>query len=193
MSRKNRTGILGGLFDPPHLGHLIVAQFVMEEFKLDKVLFVPAGKPPHKYGYLPFKIRYKMTELAIMNNRRFSISNIEENIPGKTYTIEVIKKIKGQGYSNIYLIIGRDQWEEINTWKTPEELFKLCRIIVMPRPNSMIKKVGKFSKKILFSNSPLIAISSTMIRKRIKQGKDIQYLLPETVYKYIKRKKLYRQ
>ena len=192
MSRRNRTGILGGLFDPPHLGHLIVAQFVMEEFRLDRILFIPAGKPPHKYRYSPYNIRHKMTELAIKNNRRFSISDIEKNIPGKTYTIEVIKKIKHRINSNIYLIIGRDQWEEIRTWKTPEELFKSCRIIVMPRPNGTIKKVGKFSKKILFSNSPLIAISSTMIRKRINQGKDIKYLVPTSVYNYIKRKKLYR-
>jgi len=192
MLSKNRTGILGGLFDPPHLGHLIVAQFVLEEFKLDKILFVPAGKPPHKYQYSPYEIRFKMTELAIKNNRRFSISNIEKNIPGKTYTIEVIKRMKKQINGILYLIIGRDQWEEISTWKTPGVLFKWCRIIVMPRPDGTIRKEERFSKKILFSHSPLIAISSTMIRERMKRGKDIKYLVLPSVYRYIKRKKLYK-
>ena len=192
MLKNNRTGILGGLFDPPHLGHLIVAQFVMEEFKLDKILFMPAGKPPHKYRYSPYAVRYRMTELAIKDNRRFSISSIEKNIPGKTYTIEVIKKIKQNLKGNIYLIIGRDQWEEIDTWKKPEGLFKWCRVIVMPRPHGMIKKSGKYAKKILVSNSPEIAISSTMIRKRVKQGKDIRYLVPAPVCNYIKRNKLYQ-
>ena len=192
MLTRNRIGIFGGLFDPPHLAHLIVAQFVMEEFKLNEILFVPARKPPHKYCYSPYHIRYKMTQLAIKNNRRFSVSDIEKDIPGKTYTIEVIKKFKSRINSSMYLIIGRDQWEEIRTWKTPEEIFKWCRIIVMPRPNGTTKKAGRFSKKILISKSPLISISSTMIRKRVKYGKDIRYLVPEAVCNYIKRRRLYK-
>ena len=192
MLSKKKIGIFGGLFDPPHIGHLIVAQFVMEEFKLDKILFVPAGKPPHKYRYSPYDVRYKMTELAILNNRRFLISDIEKNFPGKTYTIDIIRKIKSRIHSKIYLIIGRDQWEEINTWKTPEGLFKWCRIIVVPRSDGKIKKADRFGRKILISKSPLIAISSTMIRKKIHQDKNIQYLVPENVRNYIKRNKLYR-
>jgi nicotinate-nucleotide adenylyltransferase len=192
MISKYRTGILGGLFDPPHMGHLIAAQFVLEEFNLHRILFVPAGKPPHKHKYSPYDIRFKMTELAIKNNRKFSISNIEKDIPGKTYTVEVIKRIRQQIMGILYLIIGRDQWEEISTWKTPEELFKLCRIIVMPRPDGPVSKGGRFSEKILFSHSPSIAISSTIIRERVKQGKDVKYLVPASVYSYIKRKKLYK-
>jgi nicotinate-nucleotide adenylyltransferase len=192
MPSKIRYGILGGLFDPPHTGHLIVAQYVMEEFGLNKVIFVPAGKPPHKHTYSPYKFRFKMTELAIENNRRFSINDIEKNMAGKTYTIEMIKNIKTQIKGLIYLIIGLDQWEEIATWKDPEQLLKWCRIIVMPRIHSTAKSEHCFSKKIFFSHSPLIAISSTMIRNRVKQGKNIRYLVPYSVYKYIKRKRLYR-
>jgi nicotinate-nucleotide adenylyltransferase len=189
---KYRTGILGGLFDPPHLGHLIVAQFILDEFRLQKILFVPAGRPPHKRIYSPYDARFKMTELAIKDNPRFSISDVEKNISGRTYTVEVIKKIKQQLKGIMYLMIGRDQWAEIRTWKTPEELFKWCRIIVMPRPDGAIRKRRKFSKKIFFSHSPLIEISSTMIRQRIKQGKNVEYLVPLSVHRYIKRKKLYR-
>ncbi|MGB3478994.1 MAG: nicotinate-nucleotide adenylyltransferase [bacterium] len=191
MQKRKRTGILGGLFDPPHSGHLIIAQFVLEEFQLHNIIFVPAGNPPHKQKYSPYDIRYKMTELAIRNNPKFSISDIEKKISGKTYTVEVVKNLKHQIRSMIYLIIGCDQWEEIGTWKTPEELFKWCKVIVMPRPRHSIKKVGRFCKKILISHAPLIDISSSLIRKRVKHNCSIQYLVPNEVYKYIKRKRLY--
>lgn len=191
MKRIEKVGVFGGLFDPPHIGHLIIAQSVLEEFKLDKIIFVPAGNPPHKHKFSPYDTRYKMTELAIMGNQKFSISDIEKEIPGKTYTIGVLKNLKQQIKGMIYLIIGCDQWEEINTWKTPEELFKCCKIIVMPRSRYSIRKVGRFCKKILISHAPLIDISSTDIRKKVKHNCSIQYLVPNEVYKYIKRKRLY--
>ncbi len=191
MKRIEKVGVFGGLFDPPHIGHLIIAQSVLEEFKLDKIIFVPAGNPPHKHKFSPYDTRYKMTELAIMGNQKFSISDIEKEIPGKTYTIGVLKNLKQQIKGMIYLIIGCDQWEEINTWKTPEELFKCCKIIVMPRSRHSIRKVGRLCKKILISHAPLIDISSTEIRKKVKHNCSIQYLVPNEVSKYIKRKRLY--
>jgi len=191
MKEIKKVGVFGGLFDPPHIGHLIVAQFVLDEFRLGKIVFVPAGNPPHKHKFSPYECRYKMTELAIRNNREFSISDIEKEIRGKTYTVEVLKNLKQQIKGMIYLIIGCDQWEEISTWKTPEELFKCCKIIVMPRSRHSIKKVGRFCKKILISHAPLIDISSSLIRKRAKQGKNIAYLVPPLVHRYIKRKNLW--
>ena len=192
MQKRKRTGILGGLFDPPHFGHLITAQFVLEEFQLHNIIFVPAGNPPHKQKYSPYDIRYKMTELAIRNNPKFSVSDIEKKISGKTYTVEVVKTLKHQIRSMIYLIIGCDQWEEIGIWKTPEELFKWCKVVVMPRLHCSIKEINRFSKQILISHSPLIDISSSLIRKRTKQGKNIAYYLPSSVYSYIERNKLYK-
>jgi nicotinate-nucleotide adenylyltransferase len=126
-----------------------------------------------------------------MGNQKFSISDIEKEIPGKTYTVEVLKNFKQQIKGIIYLIIGCDQWEEINTWKTPEELFKYCKIIVMPRARHSIRKTERFSNKVLISHAPLIDISSTNIRKNVKHNYSIQYLVPNEVYKYIKRKNLY--
>lgn len=189
---RSKVGIFGGLFDPPHIGHLIIAQSVLEEFSLKKIIFVPAGKPPHKLKYSPYNIRYKMTELVIKNNRKFSISDIEKRISGKTYTIEVIKKLKKKIKGELYFIIGSDQWLEINTWKTPQKLFKECKIIIVPRLNYRIKITRRFPKKILISHTPFIDISSTMIRKKVKQKCDIQYLVPQEVYKYIKLKRLYK-
>ncbi len=191
MKKIEKVGVFGGLFDPPHIGHLIIAQSVLEEFRLGKIIFVPAGNPPHKREFSPYDTRYKMTELAIMGNQKFSISDIEKEIPGKTYTIGVLKNLKQQIKGMVYLIIGCDQWEEINAWKSPKELFKCCKIIVMPRPRYSIRKVGRFCKKILISHAPLIDISSTNIRKKVKHNCSIQYLVPNEVSKYIKRKRLY--
>jgi nicotinate-nucleotide adenylyltransferase len=187
-----KVGLLGGLFDPPHLGHLIITQSVADEFCLDKIIFIPAFNPPHKSRYSPFSIRYKMTALAIASNKIFIISDIEKQIPGKTYTIEVIRKLKKQIEGNIYLIIGSDQWQEIETWKNPVQLFKEIGVIVVRRPNYEIEKTHRFYRKILISHSPLIDISSTQIRKKVKHKKNIQYLVPPRVFNYIKKHKLYR-
>ena len=190
--RRPKIGLFGGLFDPPHIAHCIIAQWVMEEFNLNKIIFVPAAHPPHKLKYSLYNSRYKMTALSIKNNKRFLISDIEKKIPGKTYTIEVIQKLKKRIKGELYLIIGSDQLREIETWKNPDQLFSECKTIVIPRPNYKINKTSRFYKKILISHSPLIDISSTMIRKRIKKNLDVQYLVPQAVYKYIAAKGLYK-
>jgi len=191
-SIDHKIGIFGGLFDPPHVGHLIIAQSIAEEFGLKKVIFIPAGKPPHKLRYSPYHIRYEMTKLAIMGNEKFFITNVERKMSGKTYTIEVIKKLKKKFKGEFYLVIGSDQWQEIETWKNPKRLFDECKVIVVPRPHYKIKKSSRFLKKILVGHSPLIDISSTLIRKYIKRKFNVQYLVPPAVYKYITRKGLYQ-
>lgn len=191
MKKTKRIGVLGGLFDPPHIGHLIIAQSVLEEFRLDKVIFIPAGNPPHKSQYSPYAVRFRMTELAIRTNKNLTISNVEHIMMGKTYTIEVIKELKKKLQAKLYLIIGGDQWLEIRTWKDPQGLLCLCKVIVVPRPHYDITEIHYRSKKILVSHSPLIDISSTQIRKRVKKNLSIQYLVPQAVYTYINRKKLY--
>ncbi|GAG72171.1 unnamed protein product [marine sediment metagenome] len=164
----------------------------MEEFNLDKIIFVLAANPPHKSKYSSYKPRYEMTALAIRGNKRFRISDIEKRISGKTYTIEVIKKLKKENKGELYLIIGNDQWQEIETWKNPAQLFNECKVIVVPRQNYKIKKTSRFHEKILIGHSPLVDISSTTVRKRIKKNLDVKYLVPDPVYKYIKTKGLYK-
>lgn len=136
-----------------------------------------------------------MTYQAIKNNGNFLISDIEKKIPGKSYTFEVIMAFKKNKNtfrnSNIYLIIGADQWQEIKYWKNPEIIFRKSRVIVLPRPGYKIKKIKTFYDKILISNAPLIGISSTMIRKKIKKGLSIDYLVVPEVLAYIKKNKLY--
>ncbi|KPJ72769.1 hypothetical protein AMJ52_05275 [candidate division TA06 bacterium DG_78] len=191
-NKNSRIGIFGGLFDPPHIAHCIIAQWVLEECNLNKIIFVPAANPPHKSKYSSYYIRYELTALAIRDNGKFVISDIEKKIRGKTYTIDVIKKLKQNVHGSLYLIIGSDQWQEIETWKRPAELLHECKIIVVPRPWYPIKKTGRFYKKILISRTPLIDISSTVIRKRIQKNCDITYLVPQQVLTYIRTKHLYR-
>ena len=187
-----KVGVFGGLFDPPHIGHLIIAEHVLGEFSLDRILFVPAGNPPHKADYSPYQDRYNMTELAITNNDDFSISDIERNMTEKTYTIEMIKKLRQQMPDDLYFMIGSDQWLEIETWRDPEALFRECRVVVVRRPHYEIEKESRFYDRIMISSAPLISISSTMIRSRIQKNLSVNYLITPSVYNYIESNKLYK-
>jgi nicotinate-nucleotide adenylyltransferase len=188
-----RIGLFGGLFDPPHIGHCIIAQSVLEEFKLNTIFFIPAGNPPHKRKFTPFSLRYHMTEAAIKNNPHFKITDIEHRLAGRTYTIDVIQAIQKEEIGDLFLIIGSDQWEEFDTWKTPDELFKICHIIITRRSGHMINGLKRGSKKISVAQSPLIDISSTMVRNKIARNESIQYLVPSGVLKIIQKRRLYRK
>jgi nicotinate-nucleotide adenylyltransferase len=189
---RMRVGIFGGLFDPPHTGHLIIAEHVTEEFHLERMLFVPAGNPPHKHHYSPYDTRYAMTELAIAGNEKFFISDIEKQIEDKTYTIEVVKALRKGSDDELYLILGSDQWMEIETWKNPEVLFKECRIVVVRRPHYDVSKEAKFYDRIMTSTAPMIDVSSTMIRTRIQKGLSVRYLVTASVREYITQNSLYK-
>ena len=188
MTKNKNIGLFGGLFDPPHIAHLILAQSVLEEFSLNKIIFIPAFNPPHKRSFSPYKIRRHMLELAIKGNPRFKISDVESSLTGKTYTIDVVKTLKAKISDQLFLIIGSDQWIEIENWKTPDKISRYCRIIVIPRPGFSIKTIKDM---IMVSRSPGIAISSTLIRMLVRSGRSVTYLVPRAVEKYIKQKRLY--
>lgn len=192
MKTKQRIGVFGGVFDPPHIGHLIIALYVLEEQKLDRILFIPAGQPPHKHRFSPFEKRYEMTRIAIKRNPFFLISAVEKKMAGKTYTIEVIRTLRKKIKGSLFLIIGSDQWQEIDTWKDPAALFRECTIIVVPRSGFAIRRKKGIPGPVIMSGAPRIDISSTMIRERINQGKSVRYLVPAAVGRYIRRNKLYQ-
>lgn len=191
MKTAQRVGIFGGLFDPPHIGHLIIAQAIRDEFRLHRVIFVPSGNPPHKRAHAPYAARYHMTELAIRGNPQFAVSDIEKHMSGTTYTVDVIAALRASIPGRLFLIIGSDQWEEIDTWKRPHELFKLCRVIVAPRPGHASETCRQRYPEIRISKTPLLDISSTMVRKKIRRHHSIRYCVTPDVSNYIKRKKLY--
>ena len=190
--KKKKIGLLGGTFDPIHLGHLVLAEEVAEALKLDKVVFVPAYQPPHKTQNPSAgpKDRYKMTELAIAGNPRFEISDIEINTRRKCFTVETLRKLK-KIYKNskLFFITGSDSLFALPTWKDIEEIYKISQFVVGRRPGYPLESVPH---KVLVVKISPIDISSSQIRKWIKQGRSVKYLVPDAVIRYIKKKGLYK-
>lgn len=202
--KTSRIAVMGGTFDPIHYGHLVAAEAARFEFNLDKVIFMPAGKPAHKQEkqVTDAEHRYDMTVLATATNPYFEVSRIELDRVGITYTVDTIKALKKMlgVETEIYFITGADAILEILTWYNVEELLGLCDFIAATRPGfnkkdleqKLVELKSKYHKDIFMIEIPSLAISSTDIRDRIANGKSIKYLLPETVEKYIYQSGLYR-
>lgn len=199
-----KIGIMGGTFDPIHYGHLVTAEAAREKFCLDKVIFVPSGNPPHKKNkeISPGIDRVNMTVLATANNPYFEVSDIELKREGYTYTVDTLRefiKIYGEN-TRFYFITGADAVIEILTWKDVSTILKLCSIVSAYRPGSdldkfisMVDELERVHRSnIHLIEVPALAISSTEIRQRVKNGITIKYLLPEKVEKYILEKGLYK-
>ena len=197
MSIK-RLGIMGGVFDPIHCGHLFAAEEARVEFKLDEVIFVPCRQPAHKRGndISDPEDRYLMTVLATSNNQFFEVSKVELNRPGPSYSIDTVKKFLKKYHHGvkIFFITGADAFLEVDSWYKSEELIKLCQFVAATRPGYDLNKLDKKFKKIIkIIEIPALAISSTDIRRRVRGGKSIKYLLPQEVEEYIYKKGLYRK
>ncbi len=190
------TGLIGGTFDPIHIAHLIMAEEALQQFGLDRVLFVPAPRPPHKdAGVLsPFADRLAMVRLAVTENKRLDVTDIEARREGASYTIETVRAIRAEldGEERISLIIGGDSLEQILTWKDPGRLLDEVELIVARRPGTTDDDVDRaVLRHARFLHTPLMGISSTDIRARVREGRTIRYMVPETVRSYITEKSLY--
>jgi len=192
-----KIGIFGGTFNPPHYGHLIVAEFIREEVGLDKIIFIPCSIPPHKQNneYLiqiaSPEHRFEMVKLAITGNKFFEVSDIEINRGGVSYTIDTVNYfVSNFPEEKFYLLIGADQFAEFHTWRKPDEIVQKVNLIVFNRPGFVIPQT-EFSKFATFITIPNIEISASTIRKRIRHGKSIKYLVPPAVEEYILANKLY--
>jgi len=193
-----RIGIIGGTFNPIHYGHLVSASEVCNKFKLDKVIFIPSALNPLKNtsNLAEPHHRLKMIKLAIASNPLFEASDIEIKRGGTSYTIDTIKALvkKYDKDTNMYFIIGADAFGEINSWASPDALLKMCKFIVTTRPGYDVKKAKHVFKKYTeMMEITYLEISSSDIRKRIKSGVPIKYLLPEKVENYIYKHRLYRK
>ncbi len=191
-----KVGIFGGRFDPIHIGHLIVAQDAVELLNLEKLVFLVSFTPPHKDCFAPFEDRFEMVKLAISGVPYFEVSDIEKRLRlEKCYTYEVMKKLKVelQG-ANCLLIIGMDQFNALPTWYRWRDLVELVKIAVLRRPGDTPDPdlTKKLKEKVIFLDTRLIDISSTEIRERIKDGKSIRFLVPQSVKEYIVSKGLYK-
>jgi len=199
---KQKIGIMGGTFDPIHVGHLVTAEAVRNEYGLDKVLFIPAANPPHKQNQkvTPAIHRYIMTAMATYSNPYFHVSSIELDRPGPSYTIDTIYELidKFGPQTEIYFITGADAIQEIPTWDRIEELLGLCQFIAATRPGCVpsVDNIKEYfgelgSSRIHRLNTPELEISSTDIRARIKNACSIKYIVPESVENYIIKEGLY--
>lgn len=204
MLKESRIGISGGTFDPVHYGHLLIAETIREQFELDKVVFIPSGKPPHKLqgGVSDAEHRYTMVHRAISSNAFFEASRIELERNGFTYTVDTLEALRTAYGENtrLFFIIGADIVHDIINWRQPDRVFKLCEFIAVMRPGfnrsnftAEIKAlVTRYGARIHIAYAPLIDISSTVIRDRVSKGLSIKYLLPEPVESYITCNNLYR-
>lgn len=189
--QRNKIGIFGGTFDPVHNGHLIVAEYILENAGLDRIIFIPSAQPPHKNYELMFSAvqRLKMLAAAINGNPCFTVSDIEINRDGFSYTVDTIKQIKDSfpPESEIFFIIGMDNLYEIHTWKDPELIVQNCRLLVADRVCQPGTEVPQWiMDKTDFVKTPVIEISSTEIKKRLSENKNISYFVPEKVAEIIK-------
>ena len=192
-----KTGIFGGTFNPVHIGHVINAQFITEEFSLDRIIFIPSKKPVHKEietDILPDD-RCAMLRCALEGIPWFEVSRIEVDRTSASYTITTIDYFR-QLYpaDKLFLIIGADSYNDLNTWKDYRKIFETTSIIIMNRPGNQLDRERYHSLKseLLFSHNPYLDISSSMIRNRIKSNKTIQFLVPQNVENYIKQRELYK-
>lgn len=197
-----KIGLMGGTFNPIHLGHLIISEFVRLSLPLDKIIFIPSGNPPHKDfdEIISVDHRYKMALLATNSNPHFQISLSEINRKGYSYTIDTIRELKEKlPNDELYFIIGADSLNELTSWKDYNLLFKITNFIAIGRPGlteeynlGKIKELNeKYDANIQYINGPLIEISSTDIREKISKNISIKYLVQETVEEYIKLNRLY--
>ena len=190
-----RICIFGGTFDPPHIGHLLVAQTVCEAEKFDKILFIPANRPPHKNNISGVKDRLAMLNLAVEGNPNFEISDIEIQRGGTSYTIDTLKTIRPniiKEEDELFYLIGSDSLLEFSQWKNPREILQNCNVVVAIRPGFRPSDIPAWIlHQIHFANIPRFEISSSNIRKRWTKNKTIRYLVTLPVWEYINHHKLY--
>ncbi len=203
MKMDKKVGIIGGTFNPIHLGHLILAEHALCEFDLDEILFIPTGISHFKDPkiVLDKKKRIAMTGGAIGDNPKFALSTIETDRPGNSYTYETLEELKkANPTTNYYLIVGADSLFQMEEWKNPEIIMNLATILVAARKGQSLKELNskaeelmeKYSSKIHVLQTPYIDISSTEIRERIKNGKSVRYMITDDTLAYIERFNLYK-
>ncbi|MDD5634234.1 MAG: nicotinate-nucleotide adenylyltransferase [Candidatus Omnitrophica bacterium] len=189
-----RIGIFGGSFNPIHIGHLILAQECWDKFRLDKVIFVPAYMPPHKelQGKVSAADRLNMVRIALEGDDRFEISTYEIDQAAVSYSIDTIKYLKGKYEKNdtFFFLTGADSAENLSKWKDIDKILELTTFIIATRPGW--NEDNAYEDSVKYATIPLVEISSTMIRDRIKKRKPIDFLIPCKVVQYIRDKGLYR-
>ena len=198
-SPPSPLALLGGTFDPPHIGHLLLAECARLQFAAQTVLFLPAGDPYKKSGSAGLPTadsrrptaanhRLAMTRLAVADNPHFAVDDRETRRPGPSYTVDTLEELHAEGHANLILILGADALADLPTWKHPERILELATIAVAPKPGFQNPK-SKIQNVAI--EMPPLAISSTLIRARVASGQPIRYLVVDSVMTYIRAHSLY--
>jgi nicotinate-nucleotide adenylyltransferase len=187
---------MGGTFDPIHHGHLVAASEAATRFSLDEVVFAPTGQPWQKQDtdVSPAEHRYLMTVIATASNPRFTVSRVDLERPGPTYTIETLRDLRAQrgAGAELFFITGADALAQILTWKDSDELFELAHFIGVTRPGHALSGDGLPADRVSLLEVPAMAISSSAVRARVREGEPVWYLVPDGVVQYIGKYDLYR-
>ncbi len=189
-----RVGIFGGSFNPPHLGHLIIAEVMRESFSLEQILWIPSAEPPHKKptDLAPAHHRFEMVRIAISNNDAFVVSEIELEREGPSFTIDTITELKAERSSDeFFLIIGGDSLADFPRWRQPDRIVSEVPLLVYER-HGYPSETDLPSHRVMRADVPLIEISSTEIRRRYGNRETVRYLLPDAVDDYVRRHGLYQ-
>lgn len=196
-----RIGLLGGSFDPPHIGHLWLGEAARQQLGLDRVLFAPAGQPPHKEAadLSPSNHRRAMTELATAGNPSFQVDDTDLTRPGPHYTVDLLallrRRFEGAQW---WLLVGSDSLRDLPTWRHPERLIERCRLGVLPRPEAdaympaLDQQIPGLKASVDWLSGPVLMLSSSLLRQLVRDGRSVRYLVPDSVAGYINRHQLYR-
>jgi nicotinate-nucleotide adenylyltransferase len=188
-----RVGVMGGTFDPIHHGHLVAASEVQRVFDLDEVVFVPTGQPPHKSTSSPAEHRYLMTVVATASNPRFTVSRVDIDRPGPTFTVDTLRDLgAARPDADLFFISGADAIAQILEWKDHDELWNLAHFVAVSRPGHALTLAGLPDPHVSSLEVPALAISSTDCRARVRHGAPVWYLVPDGVVQYITKHSLYR-
>lgn len=197
-----KLGVLGGTFDPIHIGHLVLAEEVRVRLGLDEVLFVPAGNPWFKADVpiTAVEHRLRMVRLAIKDKPHFKLSTMEVERPGRAYTVDTMAELRGtlDSGGELFFILGWDNLRGLPRWREPERLITLCRLVAVPRvgeqapdQNTLETAIPGLSKRVIMLDKPQIAVSASLVRERVAAGRSISHLVPQAVERYIGEHKLY--
>jgi nicotinate-nucleotide adenylyltransferase len=189
-----RTGVFGGTFDPPHVGHLIAAADAFRELGLHRMLLVPAAEPPHKRGraITPAPLRLEMVRAAIRGDDRFAADDLELRRAGPSYSADTLRELhERQPAGELFFLVGADQLRELPTWHRPEEVVRLARLVVLCREGTGLGERPPYPAREVAVTR--VDVSATEVRRRAARGESIRYLVPEPVRAIIEREGLYRE
>jgi nicotinate-nucleotide adenylyltransferase len=197
-SRARRIGIFGGTFDPPHFGHLALAEWARAELRLDRVLFVPAGRPPHKPRSTASSTAHRlaMTRLAVRGNAAFAVEPLETRRRGPSFTADTVRALAARWpRASLHLLLGEDMYATFDTWREPEAIAEHAVLAVALRPGTRTPRRSRAAsggRGVVWLRNPGLEISSSVLRVRARRGLSLRYLVPDAVARYVARHGLYQ-